>query len=254
MDSKLATKQILVIEDEREIRELVQILLIRQGFNVMSLSSVEEFYIQRQKSEAQKFDLVVLDWMLPGKSGFDFLRELRRIDDYRTIPIIMVTAKAEPEEVVLGLEHGADDYLVKPFDSGVLIARVKALLRRTESIDENASAQWVNWGDLRVDLLGFEAFIKDEKLPLTPTEFKLLSILSQQHGKVFTREQLVQSVQGEGVNVIGRTIDTHVFSLRKKMGDLGDWIETSRGIGYRFRMMEGQEKDKDKEKDKGQEA
>jgi DNA-binding response OmpR family regulator len=228
----MSIKHLLVIEDESEIRELMQIVLLRQGFQVTSFASVEEFNAHLLQKPDARFDLMILDWMLPGQSGFEFLKELRKKPDWKLIPIIMVTAKAEPNEVVLGLESGADDYLVKPFDSAVLLARVRALLRR---LPADEAAKVLHWDGLSINLESFEAFFDGEKLPLTPTEFKLLAIMAQHHGKVFTREQLVQSVQGEGVNVVGRTVDTHVFSLRKKLGPFGDKIETSRGIGYRFR-------------------
>ncbi len=233
----MTTKHLLVIEDEAEIRELIQIILMRSGFQVTALASVEDFYALQAQKKGVQFDLLVLDWMLPGQSGYEFLRELRKNPDWKETPIIMVTAKAEPDEVVLGLDNGADDYLVKPFDGSVLLARVNALLRRA-SIDE--ASHLLKWDGLTINLESYEACLEGEKIPLTPTEFKLLAVMAQHHGKVFTREQLVQSVQGEGVNVIGRTVDTHVFSLRKKLGSFGDKIETSRGIGYRFRDTEGQ--------------
>lgn len=233
----MADKHILIIEDEAEIRELMQIILTRQGFQVTSLVSAEEFYqITNQLSREGTFDLMILDWMLPGQSGVEFLKSVRRQERWRALPIIMVTAKAEPSDVVLGLESGADDYLVKPFDGSVLLARVKALLRR---LPPEASTAILKWDDLSINLESFEAFYGGEKLSLTPTEFKLLAVMAQHHGKVFTREQLVHSVQGEGVNVVGRTVDTHVASLRKKLGPFGEKIETSRGIGYRFRVSEG---------------
>jgi two-component system phosphate regulon response regulator PhoB len=233
----VTSQHLLIIEDENEIRELIQIILKRQGFQVTALTSVEEFHAHLAAKPGENYDLIILDWMLPGQSGCDFLKDLRKNSSWKNIPIIMVTAKAEPNEVVLGLESGADDYLVKPFDGSVLLARVKALLRR---LSPDVKATQLQWDGLQINLESYEAFLQGEKLPLTPTEYKLLVVMVQHHGKVFTREQLVQVVQGEGVNVIGRTIDTHVFSLRKKLGAFGDKIETARGIGYRFRDSEGQ--------------
>lgn len=233
----MVDKHLLVIEDEHEIRELMQILLQRTGFRVTALASVEEFRALIAKDPHFKADLMILDWMLPGQSGFDFLKEVRTWSDWKELPIIMVTAKAEPNEVVVGLEAGADDYLVKPFDGAVLVARVKALLRR---VPTHELPTVFEWHGLKIDTESFEAFYEGEKLALTPTEFKLLALMAQHEGKVFTREQLVKAVQGDGINVIGRTVDTHVFSLRKKLGAMGDSIETSRGIGYRFRHLEGQ--------------
>lgn len=230
------SKHLLVIEDEAEIRELIQILLMRQGFQVTALVSVEEWRALISKTPNAHYDLLILDWMLPGESGFEMLKSLRQTPEWKDTPVIMVTAKAEPEEVVLGLESGADDYLVKPFDGAVLVARVKALLRRVPTAEKPTL---IDLSGLKINLQNYEVFVNEEKIPLTATEFKLLATMAQHIGKVFTREQLVQSVQGEGVNVIGRTVDTHVFSLRKKLGVFGDLIETSRGIGYRFRDIEG---------------
>ncbi len=239
----METKHLLVIEDEAEIRELIEIILKRQGFKVSAFTSVEEFLLQSATLEKDAIDLMILDWMLPGQSGFDFLKTARKKDEWRNTPIIIVTAKAEPDEIVMGLEAGADDYLVKPFDTKVLVARVNALLRRpsqsSSTTNQGSNASVLSIGTLRINLESYEVFIGPDKIALTPTEFKLLAIMAQHKGRVFTREQLVKSVQGEGINVIGRTVDTHVFSLRKKMGDLGDCIETARGIGYRFIDPEG---------------
>jgi len=237
----MENKHLLVIEDETEIRELMEIILKRQGFKLSSFANVEDFIAHRTEIEKIPIDLMILDWMLPGQSGFDFLKVARKKDEWRKTPIIIVTAKAEPDEIVLGLEAGADDYLVKPFDASVLVARVKALLRRnTPSNSTNVSGKTIlSLGPLNINLSSYEVYIGSEKLPLTPTEYKLLVIMARQEGRVFTREQLVKSVQGDGINVIGRTVDTHVFSLRKKLGDLGNRIETARGIGYRFRDADG---------------
>ncbi len=254
MERNNVPNRILLIEDETEIRDLMTLLLKRQGFEVISLSSVEEFRNQfpnatsgdlkssTEATAAPIFDLMILDWMLPGTSGFEFLKSIRKNPAFKKLPIIMVTAKAEPNEVVEGLEAGADDYLIKPFDASVLLARVKALMRRDQMIKSALSPDQaeLKWGPLKIHLKSYEAFLGEEKLALTPTEYKLLVIMMQNHGKVFTREQLIQVVQGEGVNVIGRTVDTHVFSLRKKLGPLGDKIETARGIGYRFYDQESQ--------------
>lgn len=252
----METKNLLVIEDEAEIRELIEIILKRQGFNVVALTSVEEFTSQSAALEKTPFDLMILDWMLPGQSGFDFLKAARKKDEWRNIPIILVTAKAEPDEIVMGLEAGADDYLVKPFDAKVLVARVNALLRRPFQVPSALAVSPSNLGSashlgnlnpsdvfsigsLRMNLNSYEIFMGADKIALTPTEFKLLVTMAQHEGRVFTREQLVKAAQGEGINVIGRTVDTHVFSLRKKLGELGDCIETARGIGYRFINPEG---------------
>lgn len=231
----MENKNLIIIEDEFEIRNLIEIVFRRQGFQVTSFKSVEEFQHQIGFLAKNSFSLMILDWMLPGQSGVDFLKELRRQIDWKDLLVLMLTAKAEPQEVIQGLEEGADDYLVKPFDVGVLSARVAALLRRRD-VDKGESL--LEWRGLRMNTQNHEAWFEGEKLPLTPTEFKLLSLLLKNYGKVFTRDQLVNGVQGEGVNVLGRTVDTHIVSLRKKLGTLGPGIETARGLGYRIGQEE----------------
>lgn len=239
----MGNEHLLVIEDENEIRELMEIILRRQGYQLTSFSSIEEFSNRSTEFGGPPFSLMILDWMLPGQSGFEFLKAARKKEEWRKVPIIVVTAKAEPDEIVMGLEAGADDYLVKPFDAAVLVARVRALLRRRNGSSTGSSQDVVSdglrTGSLNINLKSYEVSIGAEKLSLTPTEFKLLVTMVKDEGRVFTREQLVKAAQGEGINVIGRTVDTHVFSLRKKLGEMGHRIETARGIGYRFREDEG---------------
>jgi two-component system, OmpR family, phosphate regulon response regulator PhoB len=205
-----AVPHILVVEDEKGIRELMALLLLRQGYKVSECASAEESITLL---EDQKFSLVVLDWMLPG----------------------MVTAKTEPQDIVEGLEKGADDYLTKPFDPGIFTARVKALLRRAQAMREK-EPQKIVLGELIINFSGHEVFVKNEKLHLTPSEYKLLTAMVQNRGKVLTRDSLIENIQGEGITVIGRTVDTHVFGLRKKLGEWSDNIETIRGVGYRVKV------------------
>lgn len=225
---------ILVVEDEQEIRELMALHLLRQGFRVTECDSAEEGLAALQK---QQFHLVILDWMLPGVSGFDFLKQIKAKP--AAPGVLMVTAMADPQDIVSGLESGADDYLTKPFDPGVFLARVRAILRRTHSQESKASApgpdQFVVAG-LTVNFKTYEVRLENETLHLTPSEFKLLGNLIESQGRVLTRDQLIENIQGEGINVTGRTIDTHVFGLRKKLGAWSDHIETIRGVGYRVKM------------------
>lgn len=227
-----APAQILVVEDETEIRELMALHLLRQGYRVRECASSEEALKALQE---QQFSLLVLDWMLPGLSGVDLLSQLRRSKVQASV--LMVTAKTEPNDIVMGLESGADDYLTKPFEPAVLMARVKALLRRSQ-ISEAAGepSSTVQLGGLKINFETYEISVDGEALHLTPSEFKLLSAMIQNRGKVMTRDQLIDQIQGEGINVVGRTIDTHIFGLRKKLGSWSDGIETIRGIGYRVRM------------------
>jgi DNA-binding response OmpR family regulator len=217
-----------VVEDEFEIRELMALHLHRQGYQVTESGSCEEAL---EKLKTQKFDLLILDWMLPGLSGVEFLDRLKSMKVH--VKVLMVTAKSEPQDIVFGLEKGADDYLTKPFDPSVFLARVKVLLRR-DTVPAQQH-QLFEWAGLKLNFDAYEVFLGDQQLHLTPSEYKLLATLVQSHGRVLTRDQLIERVQGEGISVTGRTVDTHIFGLRKKLGVWADHIDTIRGIGYRFK-------------------
>lgn len=221
---------ILVVEDETEIRELIALHLLRQGFKVTECDNVSDAI---EHLEKKKYDIILLDWMLPGLSGVDLLGYLR--DKEIESRVLMVTAKTEPADIVLGLESGADDYLTKPFDPVILLARVRALIRRVPKKENVEVQDEMQIGPLYINFKTYEVNLLNEKLHLTPSEFKLLGIMIQNQGRVLTRDNLIENIQGEGVNVIGRTIDTHVFGLRKKLGIWGDRIETIRGVGYRVK-------------------
>lgn len=223
---------VLVVEDEFEIRELMALHLLRQGYKVTECASAEEAL---REVESKDFDLFILDWMLPGMSGVELIEKVKK--SHPRAGILMITAKTEPQDVVMGLEKGADDYVTKPFVPSVLIARVKALLRRHSASEEGKSTeQEVEVGGLKINFKSYEVSYKNVPLHLTPSEFKLLGTMIQSQGGVLTREQLIENIQGEGINVVGRTIDTHVFGLRKKLGEWGERIETIRGVGYRVKM------------------
>ena len=241
--SQSLDERILVVEDESEIRDLIVLHLKRDGHAVDAVGSVED---ANALIQTKKFSLIVLDWMLPGASGVEMARALRAKSDRDDLAILMVTARAEATDIVTGLDAGADDYLSKPFEPQVLIARVRALLRRhrrpaslmtglmTDSVPLIESFQI---GELSIDAGTYEVKCAGELVSLTPSEFKLLQTLAQNRGRVLTRESLIQHVQGEGVSVVGRTVDTHVFGLRKKLGECADVIETVRGIGYRVKAL-----------------
>lgn len=226
--------RILVVEDEKEIRELMALHLLRQGYKVRECGSAEEALSEIQR---ESYPLIVLDWMLPGLSGVDVIEALKNRDAHPSV--LMVTARTEPADIVHGLERGADDYLTKPFEPGVFLARVKALLRRSQLRAGNDGARpprLVHIDGLNVNFDSYEVQLAGEKLHLTPSEFKLLAAMLHNRGKVLTRDQLIDQIQGEGISVVGRTVDTHVFGLRKKLGSWGENIETIRGVGYRVRM------------------
>lgn len=231
-------RRVLLVEDENEIRQLIRLHLMREGFEVDEIANGEAaLNLLSEKS----YHLVILDWMLPGMSGLEITRWIRSQPNLNRTPILFVTAKVEPEHIASGLDAGADDYLPKPFDTLVLMARVHALLRRNEWLNQEAD-QKPNVADAVIAVGGLElnpdtveCRIHGQPIELTRSEFRLLQNLMQNQGKVLSRERLIEEIQGEGVNVIGRTVDTHVFGLRKKLGDCGDMIETIRGVGYRVR-------------------
>jgi two-component system phosphate regulon response regulator PhoB len=229
--------RVLVVEDESDIRQLIVLHLKREGFDVESCDDGEQ---ARQLLTDGAFDLVILDWMLPSLSGLELTRWLRKRGGSNGAPILFVTAKTEPEHVATGLDAGADDYLTKPFDTLVLMARVNALLRRRDWLKSQPTTSSTSsplvLGDLSLDGQTFEVTLAGQKLDLTRSEFRLLECLMMNQGKVRSRESLIEEIQGEGVNVVGRTVDTHVFGLRKKLGPYADVIETIRGVGYRVRF------------------
>ncbi|ASD65525.1 DNA-binding response regulator [Bdellovibrio bacteriovorus] len=223
-----------MVEDEQEIRELMALHLLRQGYRVTECASAEEALNEMNR---QNYSLFVLDWMLPGLSGVDIVDKIKAKNTGASV--LMVTAKTEPQDIVAGLEKGADDYMTKPFNPSVFIARIKALLRRSQvqtAAPTAADDGEVSLMGLKINFKSYEISYNNEPLHLTPSEFKLLGALVQNHGCVLTREQLIENIQGEGINVVGRTIDTHVFGLRKKLGEWGDRIETIRGVGYRVKV------------------
>ena len=224
---------ILVVEDEQEIRELMALHLLRQGYRVTECPSAEEALSELSRNP--RYNILVLDWMLPGASGVDIIESVKAKVPQSSV--LMVTAKAEPQDIVLGLEKGADDYLTKPFNPSVFLARIKALLRRSQ-VQQQSSADTGEYhlAGLRMNFKTYDISYNNEPLHLTPSEFKLLGTLVLNQGCVLTREQLIENIQGEGINVVGRTIDTHFFGLRKKLGEWGDRIETIRGIGYRVKV------------------
>lgn len=238
----MTNQNVLVVEDEADVRELVALHLKRAEYSVTAVSSVEE---ARGALAARRFEVVVLDWMLPGASGVELAREIKTNDASREAvdpAVLMLTAKSEPQDIVSGLDSGADDYLTKPFEPAVLVARVRALARRIRPGGEvvvkpvdGARAEVVRLGGLSLFPATYEVKCMDQPISLTPSEFKLMMALAKSRGRVLTRDALISQVQGEGVSVVGRTVDTHVFGLRKKLGLCSDVIETVRGVGYRVK-------------------
>ena len=228
---------ILVVEDESAIQQLVSYNLIKAGFHVTCADSGEEALEYLFKED---IDCILLDLMLPGMSGIEVCERIHgKIEkNDKKIPIIMLTAKGEEEDIVTGLECGADDYITKPFSPKILIARIKAVLRRgveksNEKADDQQSVIVVD--DLEINKGRHEVKLHDEILQLTMTEFGILTLLASKPGWVFTRQQIIDSVRGYDFLITPRAIDVQIFGLRKKMGEAGQLIETVRGIGYRYK-------------------
>ena len=226
----MARGRILVIDDEKDLIELVRYNLENEGFTVRGAQDGESGLSIALRELP---DLVVVDLMLPGIDGFDVCRALRSDKRTTQIPIIMLTAKSAESDRILGLELGSDDYVTKPFSPRELVARIKAVLRRTAA--PQAPSEMIQRGNLTIDLARRTVNCTGETVVLTATEFKLLHFFATRPGRVFSRTELIDGVLGRDVVVEDRTIDVHITGLRKKLGDCGDWIETVRGFGYRFR-------------------
>ena len=228
----MSKPKVLVIEDERALVEVLSYNLEREGFEVFVAHDGQDGLRQAQ---IKLPDLIVLDLMLPVKGGLEVCREIRQGTRTREIPIIMVTAKAEETDQLVGFATGADDYVTKPYSIKVLVQRIKKELRRRQLQDEPSSAMVFESQGVVIDRHRHRALYQGEELILTPTEFRLLESLLRQAGRAFTRHELMDSAIGEDAVVLERTIDVHVKSLRKKLGEAADLIETVRGVGYRFR-------------------
>ena len=222
--------RVLIIEDERALTDVLGYNLQREGYETTVAHDGQEGL---RKAQTLAPDLIILDLMLPVLNGLEVCRQLRAGERTRSIPILMLTAKAEETDQVVGFSLGADDYVTKPFSVKVLIQRIKALQRRAEVGTESADV--VEHLGVRIDRVRHRADARGRELDLTPTEFRLLECLLRQPGRAFTRAQLMDTAIGEGAVVLERTIDVHVKSLRRKLGAAGELIETVRGVGYRFR-------------------
>jgi two-component system phosphate regulon response regulator PhoB len=230
--------KVLLVEDEADVRELMLLHLKRDGIQA---EAVEDGEAASRLLQAGKYDLVILDWMLPGLSGLDICKRARGGTlgaAAKIAPILMVTARADTSDIVIGLEMGADDYVTKPFEIPVFLARVRSLIRRGRAVDVAGPVTAYEVGPLKLDIESHDVRCGSDKLDLTPSEFKLLAALMGNQGRVLSRERLIDLVQGQGVAVVDRAIDTHVFGLRKKLGACADIVETIRGVGYRVRTLD----------------
>lgn len=230
VQTAMARPRILIIEDERGLTDVLTYNLQREGYDTVVAHDGQEGL---RKAQMQLPDLIILDLMLPTLDGLEVCRELRAGERTRHVPILMLTAKAEETDQVVGFSMGADDYVTKPFSVKVLLQRIKALQRRVESNIEPGDV--IEHLGVRIDRVRHLASVNDARLDLTPTEFRLLECLLRQPGRAFSRPQLMDMAIGEGQIVLERTIDVHIKTLRKKLGDEFEYIETVRGVGYRFR-------------------
>lgn len=228
-------ERILVVEDDADIGELEKCILEAEGYTVAVCLSAEE----AEADIARKLPaLVILDLMLPGKDGLSFCRWLRKNERTEKVPVIMVSARQEQSKIVAGLEIGADDYVTKPFSSDVLMARVRAVLRRSagQEHDPSSGKTLLSNGDIEIDTARMSVTIEGEPVVLTLGEFKILELFIRRAGIVFSRKQIVDIVHGEDYPVTDRAVDVQIVGLRRKLGDSGALIETIRGIGYRWRV------------------
>lgn len=230
----MAKDKILVVDDEEDILDLVEYNLKQNGYKVSCISTGEEVL---ETVHSYKPDLILLDLMLPGVDGFDVCKDLKSQPETKDIPVIMLTAKSEDIDVVTGLELGADDYITKPFSPRVLVARVRAILRKKNKSSgiEKTSDKIIRVQDILIDTRKHTVQVNDQPIDLTFSEFRLLQLLAERPGWVFSRYQIVDALRGEDYPVTERSVDVQVVGLRKKLGSAGKYIQTVRGVGYRFK-------------------
>jgi DNA-binding response OmpR family regulator len=223
-------KTVMIVDDQDELRESIATFLQNEGYHTVNARNGDEALCLLDVN--QSVDIILLDVMMPEKDGYAMLRELRMVKN--STPVIMLTAKTDEIDKLLGLELGADDYITKPFSLREVVARMKAVLRRTSS--EQTDDEWIEQIDLKINLSTYEVFVHGQRINLTPTEFKILATLAEKPGRVYSRLQLMNFAMGEAFANYERSIDTHVSNLRRKLAELGSSaaIQTVYGIGYRF--------------------
>ena len=222
--------KILVIEDEPDIRRNLEYNISREGYNVLTAGSLSE---AEEIVNSNSLSLILLDLMLPDGSGLDLCKNFKSNSKTESIPIIILTAKDDEVDKVVGFELGADDYVTKPFSVRELILRIKAILKRGQTKKEVVEVER-QFGDLKIDIESHEVFVDSVQIDLTALEFKLLNQLVETRGRVQSRDQLLQDVWGYSAEVTTRTVDTHIKRLRNKLGSMGKYVQTIRGVGYKF--------------------
>ena len=231
----MSKEVILIIEDDPDIQKLLSHTMAAEGWKLLQVLTGEEgLKILKNK----KVNCILLDIMLPGIDGLKVLKKIKEIEQCRNVPVIMTTAKGEDADIITGLELGADDYVVKPYSPKVLIARIRAGLRRQEEGGVSPNAALLQQGELKLDVSRHAAFYCDQQLELLATEFALLKHFLSNPEIVFSRNQIIEAIRGPDYPVTDRSVDVQILGLRKKLGKAGDMIETIRGVGYRFRVPE----------------
>ncbi len=228
----MAKETVLVVDDEKDILELIRYNLEKEGYSTHCTATGEDGL---KAAAGLKPDIIVLDLMLPGLDGLEVCKKLKQDEKTRRIPVIMLTAKTEDTDIVSGLELGADDYLTKPFSPRVLIARLRAVLRRGNETTDELTEQRLRIGDILIDVSRHEVRCKDEHVELSATEFAILEFLARNPGWVFSRNKIINAVRGKDYPVTERSVDVQILGLRKKLGAMGDYIQTVRGVGYRLK-------------------
>ncbi len=235
MKKRVGKARILVVEDDADIQQLVSYNLIKSGLNVSCADSGEEAL---QLLNQERIDLVILDLMLPDKDGMEVCTIIREKPENAALPIIMLTAKSEEDDIITGLACGADDYVTKPFSPRILIARVQALLRRKQKktlADQPSENETITLHSMIIHRGRHEVLVEGSQVHLTATEFTILEQLAERPGWVFTRQQIIDRIRGYDYLITPRAVDVQIFGLRKKLGPAGTCIETVRGIGYRLK-------------------
>ena len=225
-------KHIFAIDDEKDIREILKVNLEGEGYLVSLFSSAVE---AAKGLESATPDLIILDILMEGKDGFEFCKDIRSNKKFKSIPIIFLSAKSEEFDKILGLELGGDDYITKPFSIKELRSRIKAVLRRSAESSDEVRGKLLKYKGVELNLEQYSLRVDSEEIRLTKTELNMLSLFMENPGKIFTRDNIINSVRGEDVFVVDRTIDVHIMNLRKKLGSYKNIITTFSGIGYGFK-------------------
>ncbi len=225
-------KSIFIIDDEKDIRDILTVNLTKEGYRVSVFASADG---AKKGLESETPDLIILDVMMEGKDGFEFCRDLRTDEKFKSVPVIFLTAKSEEFDKVLGLELGGDDYLTKPFSVKELRSRIKAVLRRTGEVPEAVTYKVLKYKGVELNPESYSLKVDNVEIKLTKTELNILTLFMAHPGKIFSRDNIINSVRGHDVYVVDRTIDVHIMNLRKKLGAYKNIITTFSGVGYGFK-------------------